>query len=332
MTDTSPLHDPRSSQRRRQLLAMKLAALIRDRQGDDIGIDPSEFARGAAARTGHVGWVLADEQPARQLGAALAWALRSPGVERLHVFADEGSGVLARRAEPFSFPIEVWHVQGRDALPAVAEPLFEPAPARPEHLDLADLIAAGGAVPLVEHGVVFGEVRGLEVCRVVDRAETGDVALEVGVGAHDREAFAIIHGDVPTLDALADVVRQVTAVRTPDVPHHPLNRLAQERLLRWRLEQDPDLIGAADVMPAQPPVPRPNVKDAVPCTASATRHGEQISVVCSVGVDLDLIPYTADVAAAGRPVVVVMPRRDLVPVTRDLAELLSPGVELLPIG
>ena len=51
---------------------------------------------------------------------------------------------------------------------------------------------------VVEHGVVTGEVRGLEVCRVVDDRTTGDgVRLEVGVGAHDREAFAIIHGDVP---------------------------------------------------------------------------------------------------------------------------------------
>ena len=61
-------------------------------------------------------------------------------------------------------------------------------------------------MPNVEHGVVTGEVRGLEVCRVVDDPHTGAVRLEVGVGAHDREAFTIMHGDVPTVDALAGVV------------------------------------------------------------------------------------------------------------------------------
>ena len=218
-----------------------------------------------------------------------------------------------------------------DVLPAVAEPLFEPPPARDDHLAFRELIAAGGATPLVEHGVVFGEVRGLEVCRVVDRPETGTIALEVGVGVHDREAFAIMHGDVPTLDALTGVVRQVTAVRTPEVPHHPLNRLAQERFLRWRLEQRPELVGATSLSPAQPPVPRQNMKDAVPCTASATRDGEQIAVVCSVGVDLDVIPYAADVAAEGFPVIVALPGRDLVPVTRDLAALLERPVELRPV-
>ena len=32
--------------------------------------------------------------------------------------------------------------------------------------------------------------------------------VEVGVGRHDREAFAMVHGDLPTAEALASVVRQ----------------------------------------------------------------------------------------------------------------------------
>jgi hypothetical protein len=325
------LPDPRISQRHRQLLSIKVTALVGDHLGDDATLESADFGRGAAVCANGAGWVLVDEQPERQLGAALAWAIRNPKVQRLDLLTEHSSGVLARRAAGFTFPIDVWHVDGRQLLPAVAEPLSAPVTARDEHLDLVDLIAAGGAVPLVEHGVVFGEVRGLEVCRVVDRPETGDVALEVGVGVHDREAFAIIHGAVPTLDALAGVVRQVTAVRGPDVPHHPLNRLAAERLLRWRLEQEPALVGATAVIPAEPPMPRPNVKDAVPCVATGVRNGDEIAVVCSTGVDLDLIAYAADVSAGGRHTVVALPRRDLVPVTRDLAALLVTPVELRAI-
>ena len=91
----------------------------------------------------------------------------------------------------------------------------------PAHLELVPVIEAGGATPLVEHGVVIGEVRGLEVCRVVDDPHTGAVRLEVGVGAHDREAFAIIHGDVPTVEALAGVVAAVAEHRSPDAPPAP---------------------------------------------------------------------------------------------------------------
>ena len=109
--------------------------------------------------------------------------------------------------------------------------------------------------------MVTGEVCGLEVCRVVDAPTMGyfddpdggepisamaftasapdGVIVEVGVGGPDREAFRIIHGDLPTVVALADVVSTVAGHRTEGAPPHPLNRLAQERLLRSRLEENP---------------------------------------------------------------------------------------------
>ena len=218
-------------------------------------------------------WVLLEDEPERGLGPALAWALRQRA-DALHVLAERATGLLARRAGGF-------HVADRGVARRGARRCCRPSPSRcssrrpppPAHLALVDTIVAGGAVPVVEHGVVTGEVRGLEVCRVVDDPHTGAVRLEVGVGAHDREAFAIIHGDVPTVDALAGVVRAVTEHRGPECPQHPLNRLAPERLLRWRLEQHPAPLGLASLAPAQPPVPRPNVKDRVPCTAIGRRRG-----------------------------------------------------------
>ncbi len=189
----------------------------------------------------------------------------------MHVLADRATGLLARRAAAFTVPIEVWHVDERRLLPAVAEPLLPPPAPSPEHLALASVIEAGGAVPVVEHGVVTGEVRGLEVCRVVDDPITGAVRLEVGVGAHDREAFAIIHGDVPTVDALAGVVDAVLLHRRPGAVEHPLSRLVPERLLRWSLAADPAPLGLVDLVPVPPPQPRPNVKDRVPCSALGHR-------------------------------------------------------------
>ena len=147
--------------------------------------------------------------------------------------------------------------------------------------------------------MVTGEVHGLEVCRVVDDPHTGAVRLEVGVGAHDREAFAILHGDVPTVEALAGVVAAVAEHRRPDGAPHPLNRLAPERLLRWRLQEQPSLLGLTDVVPIQPPVPRRSIKDRAACSAlgrrdDGTEHGSDVLVVCTSGGDLDVIPYTID--------------------------------------
>ena len=281
--------------------------------------------------------MLVENDPARGLGPTLAWSRRQH-VRGLHLLADRDTGLLARRAAAFSIPISVWQVDGRELRPAVAEPLAPPAVPAPEHLALVPTIEAGGASPVVEHGVVTGEVRGLEVCRVVDDATGGPVRLEVGVGVHDREAFALIHGDVPTVEALAGVVQAVTRHRGGEAADHPLDRLAPERLLRWRLEQDPNVIGLASLAPAEPPVPRPTIKERAPCTALGRRpDGSAVVVVCSVGVDLDVIPYAADArrlgedgpGVGGGTTIVVLPPRDLVPMTAELAGLLGQAVALV---
>ena len=203
------------------------------------------------------------------LGPAIAWALRN-GAGELDLVADVPLSVAARRAGEFTMPIRVWAIDGRRlvGVDAARPPASSAADAR--LLALVDDIEAAGATVVVEHGVVTGEVRGLEVCRVVDSAE-GTVRLEVGVGPHDREAFAIIHGNVPARNALAGVVDAVAAARSLDSPGHPLNRLAPERRLRWRLEQEPWLVGMASVRPAEPPVPRRGLKHRCPCAASGQR-------------------------------------------------------------
>jgi hypothetical protein len=234
----------------------------------------------------------------------------------------------------------VWHADERTLWPAVPEPFVQAEPPPPEHLAFRELIESSGAEPVIEHGVLAGEVRGLEVCRVVDDPVVGEPRLDVGLGHHDRDAFAMIHGAVPTAESLARVVAAVAEHRRLDAPPHPFNRLARERLLRWQLIQDPSPIDAEQLRPSDPPVPRENLKDPVPCVAVGTdRQGRSIVAVCSVGVDLDLIPYAADARLAaeaaepgvrGKPsrLVVITPSRDRVKVTGELAGLLDQACEL----
>jgi hypothetical protein len=298
-------------------------------------------------------WVLVDGSASRSLGPALAWSIRQ-GATAMHLVVERDSGLLARRAGQLDFPVSVWFPQDRLLLPAVSEPLTAPSPPSPEHLALVGTIEEAGATPVVEHGVVTGEVRGLEVCRVVDRptvghfAELGDfdlavsavspadegVQLEVGVGANDREAFRMLHGDIPTVEALAAVVDSVLAYRSRDAPQHPLNRLGQERFLRWELEQDPALLDMVEIVVAEPPQPRPNLKDPVPCVAVGVgADGRVSSIVCSVGVDLDLVGFAADVHEVNdRPVIVALRSRDAVAITRDLLGLLSTPVDIRVVG
>lgn len=278
-------------------------------------------------------WILLDERPERGLGPALAWA-RQQRAEVVHVLTEAAAGMLARRAAAFAQPPHVWQVEGRLLRTALPEPFRPPAQVEPELLAFRSLIERVGATPVVEHGVLVGEVAGLEVCRAVRDDHLGVVRLDVGVGAHDREAFQLMHGDVPTEQSLARVVATVAEHRRPGAPPHPLNRLGAERALRARLVRRPDLLGMDDLEVAPPPIPRTNLKDPVPCVAIARgADGRVAVVVCSVGIDLDVVPFAADaraaIAAVGHAgvgadadLVIAVPERDVHPVTQALASML----------
>ena len=333
---------PTTPDRRARLLAAKLAAVVAPHTGG-AAIRPGTFPPGAALQVAARAWVLLDDtiDDGSGLGPAMAWALRGGSAE-LNVVADAPLEVVARRAGEFTVPIQVWTLAGRELQRVHPGATVAPPPVPAAHLALAAGIEAAGAAVVVEHGVVTGEVRGLEVCRVVDIDDGPGVRLEVGVGRHDREAFAIIHGDVPTGEALAGVVAAVTAARSPQASGHPLSRLAPERLLRWRLVQEPWLVTMESVRPAEPPVPRRSLSDRAPCVAVGRRvDGTAAVIVCSVGVDLDVVPYAADArlaAGVGAGVVgttpetlIVVPERDLLPVTSELAELLREPLSLVSL-
>lgn len=197
------------------MLAAKARVLVADHlgidpSGGDVELRPGTFPGGATVRVlaggATDGWVLLDEQPVRGLGRALTWARRE-GVTALNVVADDptAAGVLARRATAFAPAPSVWRAEGR-TLTAVTPTPF-PAPVEPPAVarELIGMLLEAGVEVTVEHGEIRGEIRGLEVARIrVD--DDGTARIEVGVGRHDREAFAMVHGDLPTAKALASVV------------------------------------------------------------------------------------------------------------------------------
>lgn len=311
-----------NSERRSKLLALKLRALIRDHLGlsEEPEGTPHVFAPGAAFVTPDAVWVLVEEEPAKSLGGVLAWA--SKFELPVHLLVDKDSSVLARQAQYFSMSINVWHVDERSLLPAVPEPHLPSTSASPEHLAFAELITTAGAEVVVEHGVVVGEVRGLEMCKVVNDSYTGEARLEVGMGAHDREAFAMVHGDLPTEKALRQVIDAVLPHRSPGADPHPLNSFGVERLHRWNALQDPSCIGFRSLTVAEPPAPRTNVKDAVPCFAIGETEGNKHLVAFVHGVDLSVVPLALDAADRYQlqNVTIVARKRDVLPVLERIAE------------
>ncbi len=316
---TAPNDEMGSGSRRGELLAAKLGALIGD-AGLVANERPVGIGLGAAAMIGPAAWVLLDSHPERGLGPAIAWALRH-GADSLHILTDRGAGTIARRAALFDWPVQVSQLIDRSSSPAApvgreVEPVVAEA-----HLGFTELIAAAGAQPVHEFGVLAGEVAGLEVCRVVDDAASGEARLDIGVGAADRETFQMLHAGRAQLEALSDVVVHVRAVRSPGADRHPLNQLAASRLLRDRLVLDASAIGLGQVVPVSPPTPRANLKDEVPCVALSA-DGTTV-VVCSAGIDLDVVPFALDAASlhSAQRCLIVVAERDIVDIQRRLASL-----------
>jgi len=309
------------AQRRSRLLSGKLVALI----GQHLGIDAASYTQepcglGAALVCDDAVWILVDGDASHALGPAIAWA--SKYSRPLHLVVDNHSGVLVRRASGFELPISVWHVEGNGLLPAIAEPHQELVRASDSHSALISQIDAAGAESLVEWGVVVGEVRGLEICRVVDDEHTNEARIEVGIGAHDRETYALVHQARPIHESIADVVATVGVHRVEGAPFHPYNHIAPERFARWRALQEPAALGFLSLTRIDPPVRRTNVKDSVPCVALGKKtDGTTTAVVFVHGIDLDVVTFSVDAALqySCESVMIVARPQDVVASLRTMA-------------
>jgi hypothetical protein len=212
----------------------------------------------------------------------------------------------------------VWAIEGRSVNPAV--PTAPVISTTIPDAAVVELLLAHGATPVIEHGVLRGEVLGLEVARVINGH------LEVGVGRHDRNARLEMRPDQDVGEALDEAVAAVVSRRRASIPSHPANTLARARWLRAVVCARPSLVGALVLEPVEPPLPWVDLAEAgaAPCVG-LSEAGADLVVVCSVGVDLDLIPTAADCRLIQRPngsLTVVVPQGDDVPITRSLADAL----------
>jgi hypothetical protein len=318
-------------ERRASLLGAKLRALVAAGWADArpaVGALEGTFPGGATMQAGGVGWVLVDGEAHRSLGPAMAWA-RQHRVDELHLLVERDAGLLTRRAGQFRRPATIWSITGDQVHPAAPDPIPTTVTPPESARAAAEALRQAGLDVVEEHGEITGEVLGLEVARVVTDAD-GSARIEMGVGRHDREAFAMLHAEREAAEALRSVTETVAAHRRPGAPAHPLNRLAASRWLRARLVAEPGLIGAVEVRPVEGVVPRAGVKDAVPEGAvGLDGSGRPVVAVTSTGIDLDLVPTAADLRLAHSPsarLVLVVPERDAHPVTKALASaLLDPA-------
>ncbi len=309
-------------QRRAQLEAAKLRSLARRHAGAEGG-DPGSDS--GVSDTAVPGLVFIDDRvfglavDVSDLGRLLHQVARtrkadgSTTVTGLTIFAEsEAASVIARRVSLLQpsladLDVEVQEVDGAQSVSAVAADMLIPPVLDVKAWTAASSMADAGARVIDDHGRLVAEVMGLEVARL-----TPD-GIRVGVGEADRELQVYLNSHLEDGEALARAVQTVSDLRP--VPSHPLNRLARPRWLRSVLMDDPSLVELTELQPLAPLTAADGVFDREPsaayCPPAAGAAGT--TVVCSVGVDLNLVPEAFEYRQRTDPdsrLMLVLPERD----------------------
>ena len=330
-----------TDERRSALLGVKLAGAVKARTGVEVSTGRfGPLPGGATLRSPAGGFVLVQDRAERGLGAALAWSVRDgAGAGPLTVVVDVrrdgtpqpgAAALLARRAAGLAEPPAVWWVDRSAVADAVALAVDPgPFPVPPACEEYARRAEAAGLDVVPHRAGISIEVLGLEVGRVeVDSG--GRPRFGVGVGRHDREANDEMFEGAPTQEALVRTAEVVRAARRPEAMPGSASLLSRERWLRHAVCAGPGALGLPPVAPLPEAAPAADLRQARP--AAAVGHG--VVVVCSAGVDLDLVPAAADAwLAAGRPplIVLVVPVGSDAPVTRELAARLAAPAEVMAV-
>lgn len=274
------------------------------------------FPDGATLLDGDRAWVLLEQPTPRSAGPAVVWAMRH-GARSLRLIVGAGDGTapghidavtlaaeLARRLGYVRIDTSCAAIVGTDVVEV--EPAPVPAadgppgqiPGGSQHL--ADLLVDSGLEVVVEHGVVRGEVLGLEVARV--ETLDGVAVLGVGVGRFDREITAMLHAGLPDADALDRAASVVRQHRFRGGPPHPLQMMARARWVRAAVVADPSPIGCESLIAVDTTIEPESLRDLHPAAArGASPDGAPIVVVCTSGVDLDVVTLAADTRARHAP-------------------------------
>ena len=281
-----------------RLALVKLRAIAPALGFDTSTAEDRDFAYGAGLVNGKRGALYVTREHIRSIGPTLLWMLKHQ-LNEIDLVIEGDGGIPARRAQALTCELRVWQMQNGTLERAQPAPHLPKIEVPQSHEQFAATIQDCGALPVREHGVLTGEVLGLEVCRVVDTPD--GPRLEVGVGAIDRETFQLVNSHRTIEDSLTEVVGIVRAHRSPGAPHHPLGKLAGERLLRHRVINEPSLIGAATLKPAEPPIPRGGMRESTPCVATGTDlDGKPIVAVFTDTVDVDIIGFGVDAVTRER--------------------------------
>ena len=269
-------------------------------------------------------WILADkETPEEVLGASL---LELTAHENLHLviyFENlQDAQISQRRSNALKPSPSIFFLSNGKASHVEPAPFDDRKPLESPPHEFEELCLKFGLEKVYEFGIWSGEILGLEVLRVFDNE------IQVGVGKLDREANSLISRGKPVSDVLSSAVEIVRLSRNSESSLHPLSRLVRERWLRADAVANPREYGMESLILLEPLIERKSLRDSMPTAAMGfDEKGEKVLYVFSVGIDIRLVPFIADLMLLELPdrVEVVIPNKDiLVPIEKSLKFLNIP--------
>ena len=269
-------------------------------------------------------WVLADQEtPEEILGASL---LELTAHENLHLviyFENlQDAQITQRRSNALKPSPSIFFFSNGKANQVEPALFDERKFVEPPLPEFEELCLKFDLEKVYEFGTWSGEILGLEVLRVSDNE------IQVGVGKLDREANSLISRGKPVSDVLSSAVEIVRLSRNSESSLHPLSRLVRERWLRADAVANPREYGMESLILLEPLIERKSLRDSMPTAAMGfDEKGEKVLYVFSVGIDIRLVPFIADLMLLELPdrVEVVIPNKDiLVPIEKSLKFLNIP--------
>ncbi|CAI8383772.1 MAG: Uncharacterised protein [Acidimicrobiales bacterium AG-410-I20] len=317
-------------ERRAELLRGKLLAIVESAGYEIADSDDKNQTHDSALLTKDNCWLLVnDETPQSALGKGILLLSRHPHLELCLIFEDAiSAGVAARQAAGLNIRCKVMLLHNQTLTqvdPSSFPKPFEIIPISEEFLSVCE---AAGVSVICENGTWRGEILGLEVVRLEGEN------IQIGVGRFDREAGELLNYERSLFDQLVSASNQIRSQRNAEAGSHPLATLARERWLRHSLLEDPSVVGLKDVEPIDSVHERENLRDPFPAAAIGKDEDQKkVLVVCSVGVDIALVPLTAELSQIHLPdrIVIVLPPKDLLPVIHTISEFLKVPSSLIGI-
>ena len=317
-------------ERRAELLRGKLLAIVKS--AGYLVEDPGSEneTHDSALLTQDNCWLLVnDETPQSALGKGILLLSRHPHLELCLIFEDATSaGIAARQATGLNIKCKVMLLHDESLAQVQPSSFPKPFEATPASKEFLKICQSAGVSTIYENGTWRGEILGLEVVRLEGEN------IQIGVGRFDREAGELLNYEKSRSDQLVAASNQVRSQRNAEAGSHPLATLARERWLRHSLLEEPSLVELTDLEPIDLVHERENLRDPFPAAAIGKDEDQRkVLVVCSVGIDIALVPLVAETSQVHLPdrIVLVLPPKDLLPVIHTISKFLKVPSSLIGV-